>query len=147
MSGGFRADSAARNDTSQRIEQLLSQMTLEEKLAQLSQYVPDQPEFAPALVRGLVGALLNTSGAAQTNELQRRALAGSRLKIPILIGHDVLHGYRTIFPIPLGIAATWNPDLAQLSARVAAREARRAGIHWTFAPMVDIARDPRWGRI
>jgi beta-glucosidase len=131
----------------QRVEALLARMTLEEKLGQLSQYVPDQPEFIPALEKGLVGALLNTGGVAQVNDLQRRALAASRLKIPILIGHDVVHGYRTIFPIPLGIAATWDPSLAELSARIAAKEARAAGIRWTFAPMVDIARDPRWGRI
>jgi beta-glucosidase len=81
------------------------------------------------------------------NALQRAAMAGSRLHIPLLIGHDVIHGYRTIFPIPLGIAATWDPSLAELSASVAAREARNDGVRWTFAPMVDIARDARWGRI
>ncbi len=130
-----------------RIDALLRQMTMQEKLGQLTQFVPDQPEFAPALEKGLVGSILNSGGAAQVNEIQRRAIAGSRLKIPLLIGHDVIHGYRTIFPIPLAIAATWDPELAELSARIAAREARAAGIRWTFAPMVDIARDPRWGRI
>jgi len=91
--------------------------------------------------------MLGAIGAEQTNQLQRSALAGSRLKVPLLFGYDVIHGYRTIFPIPLGIAASWDPQLAELSARVAAREARAAGIRWTFAPMVDIARDARWGRI
>jgi len=129
------------------VDRLVQQMTLEEKLGQLSQYVPDQPELKVALEKGLVGSILNGGGAARINELQRAAIAGSRLKIPLLIGHDVIHGYRTIFPIPLAIAATWDPALAELSARVAAREARAAGIRWTFAPMVDIARDPRWGRI
>jgi beta-glucosidase len=130
-----------------RVDQLLSRMTLEEKLGQLTQLVKDQPEFPPALLHGLVGSILNDGGAAQTNEVQRSALAGSRLKIPLLYGYDVIHGYRTIFPIPLAIASSWDPKMAELSAWVAAREARAAGIRWTFAPMVDIARDARWGRI
>ncbi|MDQ6799679.1 MAG: glycoside hydrolase family 3 C-terminal domain-containing protein [Acidobacteriota bacterium] len=130
-----------------RIDNLLSRMTLEEKLGQLTQFVPDQPEFKSALEKGLVGAALGANGAEQTNQLQRAALAGSRLKIPLLFGYDVIHGYRTIFPIPLAIASSWDPQLAELSARVAAREARAGGIRWTFAPMVDIARDARWGRI
>jgi beta-glucosidase len=130
-----------------RADQLLSRMTLEEKLGQLTQFVKDQPEFPSALQQGLVGSILNDGGAAQTNEVQRSALAGSRLKIPLLYGYDVIHGYRTIFPIPLAIASSWDPQMAELSARVAAREARAAGIRWTFAPMVDIARDARWGRI
>jgi beta-glucosidase len=131
----------------QRVEDLLSRMTLEEKLGQLTQLVEDQPEFQPALAKGLVGSILGSGGAVQTNATQRAVLAGSRLKIPLLFGYDVIHGYRTIFPIPLAIASSWDPQLAELSARVAAREARAAGIRWTFAPMVDIARDPRWGRI
>src|SRR5262249_50673160 len=118
-----------------------------EKLGQLTQLVEERPEFRPALERGLLGSVLNAGGAAKTNELQRAALAGSRLKIPILFGYDVIHGYRTIFPIPLAIASSWDPRLAELSARVGATEARAAGIRWTFAPMVDIARDSRWGRI
>src|SRR5260370_20893236 len=130
-----------------RVDQLLSRMTLEEKLGQLTQFVPDQPESRPALEKGLVGSMLGAIGAEQTNQLQRSALAGSRLKIPLLFGYDVIHGYRTIFPIPLGIAASWDPQLAELSARVAAPHAPAAGIRWTFAPMVDIARDARWGRI
>ncbi|HYI12134.1 MAG TPA: glycoside hydrolase family 3 N-terminal domain-containing protein [Thermoanaerobaculia bacterium] len=130
-----------------RVEELLSAMTLEEKLGQLTQYVGGQPELDAALKKGLVGSILNLGGAASTNEMQRQALAGSRLKIPLLVANDVIHGYRTIFPIPLAIAATFDPALAELAARTAAREARASGIHWTFAPMVDIARDPRWGRI
>ena len=116
-------------------------MTLEEKLGQLTQLVPDQPEFAPALEKGLVGSILNSGGVEQVNQMQRG------LKVPLLVGYDVIHGYRTIFPIPLAIASSWDPQLAELSAGVAAKEARAAGIHWTFAPMVDIARDARWGRI
>src|SRR5688572_31132545 len=92
----------------QRIESLLAQMTLEEKLGQLTQFVPDQPAFRPALEKGLVGSVLNSGTAAQTNEIQRAALAGSRLKIPLIIGYDVIHGYRTIFPIPLAIASSWD---------------------------------------
>ena len=130
-----------------RIEALLRQMTLAEKLGQLSQYGPDQPEMKPALEKGLVGSVLGAVDARKINELQDRALAGSRLKIPLLAGHDVIHGHRTIFPIPLAIAASFDPEAAELSARIAAREARWSGIRWTFAPMVDIARDPRWGRI
>ena len=116
-------------------------MTLEEKLGQLTQLVPDQPEFAPALQKGLVGSILNSGGFEQVNQMQRG------LKVPLLVGYDVIHGYRTIFPIPLAIASSWDPQMAELSAGVAAKEARAAGIHWTFAPMVDIARDARWGRI
>src|SRR5712691_6767809 len=130
-----------------RVDQLLSRMTLEEKLGQLSQYVEDQPEFQPALEKSLVGSILSAGGAARINQIQRSALDGSRLKIPVLLGYDVIHGYRTIFPIPLAIASSWDPQLAEMSARVAAHEARAAGIRWTYAPMVDIARDARWGRI
>ncbi|HEY8132600.1 MAG TPA: glycoside hydrolase family 3 N-terminal domain-containing protein, partial [Thermoanaerobaculia bacterium] len=125
----------------QGVEGLLARMTLEEKLGQLTQIVEDQ------LPNDLAGSMLNSGGAAKTNALQRAALAKSRLKIPLLFGYDVIHGYRTIFPIPLAIASSWDPKLAELSAQVAAREARAAGIRWTFAPMVDIARDARWGRI
>ncbi len=130
-----------------RVDTLLRQMTLEEKLGQLSQFVPDQPEFANAVDKGLAGSILNAGSVAEANALQRRALTGSRLKIPLLIGHDVIHGHRTIFPIPLAIASSWDPAAAETAARIGAREARAAGIHWTFAPMVDIARDARWGRI
>src|SRR5436190_10385727 len=118
-----------------RVDQLLAKMTLEEKVGQLTQIVEDQ------LPNPLAGSILSASGAAHINELQRGR------KIPLLIGSDVIHGYRTIFPIPLAIASSWDPQMAELSARIAAREAHSDGIHWTFAPMVDIARDPRWGRI
>lgn len=141
------AASAQPRPDDRRIDELLAKMTLEEKLGQLSQYVPDEPQFEEELAHGRVGSMLGVTGAAKANALQRKALAGSRLHIPLLIGHDVIHGYRTIFPIPLGIAATWDPSLAELSAGVAAREARNDGIRWTFAPMVDVARDARWGRI
>src|SRR5881409_1480620 len=101
-----------------------------------------------ALVRrGLVGGFLNVHGTDAAREAQRVAVTESRLKIPLLLGLDVIHGYRTIFPIPLAEAATWDPVTAESTARAAAREAAAAGVNWTFAPMVDIARDPRWGRI
>src|SRR6266849_5282077 len=130
-----------------RVEALLKTMTLEEKVGQLCQYVPDQDEWFDAMPRGLAGSVFGTPGAERSNDMQRIAIAGSRLRIPVLVGHDVIHGYKTIFPIPLAIASSWDPKLAELSARVAAREARAAGIRWTFAPMIDIARDARWGRI
>ena len=135
----------AHADVDERVERLLARMTLEEKLGQLTQLGAGQPEFSAAV--GLVGSVLYTTGAAETNELQRATLAKSRLEIPILFGFDVIHGYRTIFPIPLAMASTWDPALGELAAHIAATEARAAGIRWTFAPMVDIARDPRWGRI
>lgn len=136
--------SIARAD---EIDRLLSSMSLEEKLGQLTQMTRDQPAFGDALEHGRVGSILSGGGAKELNELQRQAIAGSPHKIPLLIGHDVIHGYRTIFPVPIAIASSWEPRLAEESARIAAREARSAGIHWTFAPMVDIARDARWGRI
>src|SRR2546430_12547795 len=97
-----------------RVEQLLSRMTLEEKLGQLTQLVKDQPEFMPALEKGLVGSILNDGGAAQTNALQRSALDRSRLKVPLLYAYDVIHGYRTIVPTPLAIETSWEPQLAAL---------------------------------
>ncbi len=135
-----------------RIDQLLARMTLEEKLGQLQQLDGEangnfRPEHVEMVRKGLLGSTLNVRGAARTNQLQRVAMNESRLKIPILFGFDVIHGYRTVFPIPLGEAATWDPAAVERSASIAAREARAAGVHWTFAPMVDIARDARWGRI
>src|SRR5215467_6369887 len=96
---------------------------------------------------GRWGSFLNAGSAAERMEAQRIALKESRLGIPLIFGRDVIHGYRTTFPIPLGQSATWDPELIQKAARIAAREATQEGIHWTFAPMIDIARDPRWGRI
>src|SRR5688572_12452620 len=124
------------------VENLLAQMTLEEKLGQLTQLVQDRPEFKDLAAKGLIGSILNSGTAAQSNEIQRRMMATNRLRIPLLIGHDVIHGYRTIFPIPLAMAASWEPELGEMASRIAAREARSTGVHWTFAPMVDIARDP-----
>lgn len=131
----------------ERVESLLGRMTLEEKVGQLIQYTASQPDLPGLAARGAVGSIFNFIGAAQANALQRRAVNESRLKIPILFAADIIHGCRTIFPIPLGMASTWDPAAAELEARIAAREASASGIRWTFAPMVDIARDPRWGRV
>ncbi len=126
-------------------------MTLVEKLGQLQQLDGDyqgnaRPEQFDLARIGLLGSTLNVRGAKYTNDLQRAALE-SRLKIPILFGFDVIHGYRTLFPIPLGMTASWDAAMVENSSSIAAAEARSVGLHWTFAPMVDIARDPRWGRI
>ncbi len=136
----------------ERIEELLGKMTLEEKLGQLQQLDGHaeggyRPEHLDLARRGLLGSTLNVRGAANVNALQRAAVEESRLKIPLIFAFDVIHGYRTIFPIPLGEAATWSPADAERSAAIAAAEARAAGVHWTFAPMVDVARDARWGRV
>jgi beta-glucosidase len=134
-----------------RVRDLVSRMTLGEKIGQLSQVngpgagIPE--DFAEAIRRGWVGSVLNAVDPDLVREMQRIAVEESRLGIPLLIGRDVIHGFRTIFPIPLGQAASWNPGLVREAARVAAREAARAGVNWTFAPMVDIGRDPRWGRV
>ena len=139
-------------DVEQRVNALLAQMTLEEKLGQLQQLDGEasgnfRPEHVEMVRKGLLGSTLNVRGAQRTNQLQRVAVSESRLKIPVLFGFDVIHGYRTIFPIPLAEASSWDPALAERSAAVAAQEANNVGLRWTFAPMVDIARDPRWGRI
>src|SRR6478672_4310793 len=133
-----------------KISALIAKMTLAEKLGQLQQLPGEGPvataEELEMARKGLLGSTLGVRGAKNTNDLQRAALE-SRLKIPILFGFDVIHGYRTIFPIPLAEAASWDPATAERAAAIAAAEARSVGLHWTFAPMVDIARDPRWGRI
>ncbi|HEY5610447.1 MAG TPA: glycoside hydrolase family 3 N-terminal domain-containing protein, partial [Thermoanaerobaculia bacterium] len=131
----------------ERVEALLSRMTLEEKLGQLIQYTTAPPDLRERIEKGAVGSVFGIGTAAETNALQRIAVEKSRLAIPLLIANDVIHGFRTIFPIPLAIASTWDPESAELAARIAAREARAGGTRWTFAPMVDVARDPRWGRV
>ncbi|MGH9966827.1 MAG: beta-glucosidase BglX [Pyrinomonadaceae bacterium] len=142
----------APRNIERQIDALLARMTLEEKLGQLQQLDGhadgrSKDEYPDLARRGLLGSTLNVRGARNTNELQRVAVEQSRLKIPLIFGFDVIHGYRTIFPIPLGEAASWDPVGVERNASIAAAEARAAGVHWTFAPMVDIARDPRWGRI
>ncbi len=126
-------------------------MTLEEKIGQLNQFSgasgAGRPDYRQMIAAGQIGSLLNVTGAKETNELQRIAVNQSRLKIPILFGSDVIHGYHTVFPVPLGLASTWDPDLIEKTAAAAAREASAEGVRWTFSPMVDIVRDARWGRI
>src|SRR5271165_976374 len=138
-----------------RADALLAQMTLEEKVGQLNQIsigsltgpqqtVKDGDEL---IKKGWVGAILNAVTARETNAYQKEAVEGSRLHIPVLFGLDVIHGFRTAFPIPLGLSASWDPALVEQAARCAAGESSSQGVRWTFSPMVDIARDPRWGRI
>ncbi|MFP7654477.1 beta-glucosidase BglX [Chryseobacterium proteolyticum] len=140
----------------QKVSELLSKMTLEEKVGQLVQYSgfayatgPQNSNSATVLEeikKGKVGSMLNVAGVEETRAFQKLALE-SRLKIPLLFGQDVIHGYRTTFPVNIGQAASWDLGLIEKSERIAATEASAYGIHWTFAPMVDIARDPRWGRV
>jgi beta-glucosidase len=134
----------------QRVDQLLKQMTVEEKIGQMMQYFQFSPEISAAEERarkGQVGSYLFVTDPKLLNRLQRAAVEGSRLHIPLIFGFDVIHGWRTIFPVPIGMAASWDPKLIERVQSVAAKEARASGIHWTFAPMVDIARDARWGRM
>lgn len=134
-----------------KVVDLLSQMTLQEKIGQLQQVdasaVPVPDDFIAKIKRGEIGSIINQTDPDICNAMQKAAVAESRLGIPLLIGRDVIHGFRTIAPIPLGQAAAWNPDLVRDVAKAAAREARSQGVHWTFAPMIDVSRDPRWGRI
>ena len=137
------------------VEALLARMTLEEKLGQLAQSVGGKNDTGPAAASGSeqdiragrIGSFLGVYGAEATRRVQRIAVEGSRLHVPLLFSYDVIHGLRTIFPVPLAEAASWNTDLAQRCARAAAVEATAHGLHWTYAPMVDIARDARWGRV
>src|SRR5438309_1083032 len=151
LGGGVSAILPAQTPAPRRnIDSLLARMTLEEKLGQLNlPSVDNRPsaEQLELLRKGLVGGFLNLTGAAATRETQRVAVTESRLGIPLLLGYDVIHGYRTTFPIPLAEASTWDPAAVEATAHAAAREAAAAGVNWTFAPMVDVARDPRWGRI
>ncbi|MES2853903.1 MAG: beta-glucosidase BglX [Bacteroidota bacterium] len=139
----------------QKVNALLKQMTLEEKIGQLNQYTGNNQATGPITInpnketeikKGLIGSMLNVLGTKYTRQYQELAMQ-SRLKIPLLFGQDVVHGYKTTFPLPLAEAASWDLEAMELSARIAAVEASASGIHWTFAPMVDISRDPRWGRV
>ena len=146
---------AQQETIDQKVNSLLKKMTIEEKIGQLNQYTGDNSATGPITINpnkqseikaGLVGSMLNIIGTKYTRQYQELAMQ-SRLKIPLLFGQDVVHGYKTTFPIPLAEAASWDLEAIELAARVAAREASASGIHWTFAPMVDIGRDPRWGRV
>ena len=148
---------SALNDaeTERKIDILLGKMTLEEKVGQLVQYSAGQPtgpgtgrtDYNDMIQKGQIGALFNLVTAKEVNAFQHVAVEKSRLHIPVIFGLDVIHGFRTEFPIPLGLAATWDPDLVQKAARVAARETAATGIRWAFSPMIDVARDARWGRM
>lgn len=146
------AQQQRQTNVEERVNALLARMTLEEKLGQLQQLDGEangnfRPEHREMIRRGTLGSTLNVRGVAKVNELQRIAMEGSRLKIPVLFAFDVIHGYRTIFPVPLGEASSWDPRAVERAAAVAAAESAAAGVRWTFAPMVDVARDARWGRV
>ena len=151
------ATAAWTNDSQveSKIDALLKQMTLEEKVGQLVTYSAGAPtgpgtgrtDYKEMIAKGQLGSLFNITGADQTNAMQRIAMEKSRLHIPLLFGLDIIHGYRTEFPVPLGMSATWDTALVERAAHVAAKEASAQGVRWTYSPMVDIARDARWGRI
>jgi len=130
-----------------RVEDLLRKMTLKEKVGQMCQYSGLPERYEEMIKDGKVGSFLNVTGIEIVNKVQKIAVEESRLGIPLIFGLDVLHGYITTFPIPLALASSWDPNLVKKVASISAAEAASEGIHWTFAPMVDIARDPRWGRI
>ena len=146
---------AQKKTIDQRVDSVLRLMTLDEKVGQMNQYngpwsatgpLTNDDNLLTQIKEGKVGSMLNVTGVARTRELQDLAMQ-TRLRIPLLFGQDIIHGYRTTFPIPLAEAASWDLEAIERSARIAAIEASAAGVHWTFAPMVDIARDPRWGRV
>jgi beta-glucosidase len=145
-SSGAPPDDAAVH---QRVEDLVKQMTVEEKLGQLNQLFAFGPpgSFDEAVSKGQLGSLLFVTDPARINHYQHLAVEKSRLHIPLIFGFDVIHGFRTIFPVPIAMAASWDPSAAVKAQTVAAKEARAVGIDWGFAPMLDIARDPRWGRM
>ena len=142
-----------------KVDSLLSLMTLEEKVGQMNQYNGFWEVTGPApkdgdaakkynhLRKGLVGSMLNVTGTENVRTVQKIAVEETRLGIPLLIGYDVIHGFKTLSPVPLAEAASWDLEAIRKSAEVAALEASAAGINWTFAPMVDISRDARWGRV
>lgn len=135
-----------KDETEKKIDDLLSRMTLHEKIGQMNQ-LSGGDWLTEAAEKGEVGSILNCVDPAEINRVQKAAVERSRLGIPILVSRDVIHGFKTIFPIPLGLAATFDPELVESGARVAAVEAASCGVRWTFSPMLDISRDPRWGRI
>ena len=154
VAAGLQAQKAPR-DMDRFIDQLMKKMTLEEKIGQLNLPVTAEittgqaksSDVAKRIRNGEVGGLFNLKGVERIREVQRQAVEESRLGIPLLFGMDVIHGYETIFPIPLGLSCTWDMKAIEESARIAAVEASADGISWTFSPMVDVSRDPRWGRV
>ncbi len=138
---------SAQSLIDRRVDSLLALMTLDEKVGQLVQYSGTSAEKETLLRQGRIGSFLNVIGARSTRDVQRIAVEETRLKIPLIFGLDVIHGFRTTFPIPLATSCSWDLGMIEKSERIAAIEATAAGVNWTFSPMVDIARDPRWGRI
>lgn len=157
LSGTVMAQQRPAGDAKmqQFVNNLISKMTLDEKIGQLTQYTSDMASTGPTMragyrddiQKGLVGSIFNAYTPAYTRQLQQMAVEHTRLKIPLIFGYDVIHGHKTIFPIPLGESCSWDLAAMEKSASIAAKEASADGLHWTFAPMVDIARDPRWGRV
>ena len=158
--GGVQAQNNQKTtEIEKKVDALLLKMTLDEKIGQLNQYTSRWEMTGPApagsseqqmldqIESGMVGSMLNVTGAEATMKAQKLAVENTRLGIPMIFGYDVVHGYKTMFPIPLATAASWDPSAAELSAHIAATETAASGIHWTFAPMVDISRDARWGRV
>lgn len=148
----FAQNTGNKVDVDTRVNQLLKKMSIEEKIGQLAQFHlwsrgNDFEQLSEVIRKGGVGSFLNAGDRENKEKLQRVAVEESRLKIPLIFGRDVIHGYRTVFPIPLGQAASWNPALVEKASSIAAKEAAQMGIQWTFAPMMDLARDARWGRI
>src|SRR5215467_2243614 len=141
------AQKLSDSEVEQRVDDLLQKMTLDEKAGQLNQSAGNNPQTMEMIKQGKVGSLLGVLGADEANAAQRAAVEGSRLHIPLILGYDVIHGYRTVFPVPLASAGSFDPELIERAERVAAKESTASGVKWVFAPMVDIARDPRWGRI
>ena len=150
---GREVPPAAEVEVEAKVNALLARMTVEEKVGQLAQFSADFPDgpsrdaVIAAVRQGKVGSIFDLHGAKVTNAMQKVALEESRLKIPIVFGYDVIHGYRTVGPVPLALASSWDPRMGEEAARIGALEARAAGVRWTFAPMVDVSREPRWGRI
>jgi beta-glucosidase len=151
FSHSCKSDKPIKDSTEVRVDKLLAEMTLDEKIGQMSQLDPGmsgtEENLKKAVRDGRFGSLLNYYGADKVNEIQRIAVKDSRLGIPLLIGRDVIHGYRTVFPIPIGMASSWDPEIVKKAFRISAIEASSEGIKWSFAPMIDITWDPRWGRI
>ena len=151
---GWKSFSGDKN-IERRVDSVLSLMTLEEKVGQMAQYSCNWDVTGPVMTgdyetllkQGLVGSLFNVYTVDGVRKMQEMALSESRLKIPVLFGYDVVHGYRTIFPMPLAESCSWDLERMRKSAAIAADEASASGIAWTFAPMVDISRDARWGRV
>lgn len=153
---GVLAQSSTPGNISQKVDSVMNRMTLEEKIGQLNQLTGDGEVTGPVTLnssyqeqirKGMVGSMLNVNGAEYTRKIQKIAVEESRLGIPLIFGYDVIHGYKTIFPVPLGESASWDLEAIEKASRIAAREATAAGQHWTFAPMMDVSRDARWGRV